>query len=76
MDDRDARRYEIRIATGIDPTWFRGLVDLEVRPAGDDTLLVGAFADQAALHGLLNRIRDLGWPLVSVRPLSEEEASQ
>ncbi len=44
--------------------WFDGLtITLE---EGDDTLLTGPVVDQAALHGVLKRIRDLGLPLVSV----------
>lgn len=44
--------------------WFEGLsITLE---ANGDTLLTGPVADQAALHGLLRKVRDLGMPLISV----------
>jgi hypothetical protein len=44
--------------------WFGGLtITLE---DNGDTLLTGPVADQAALHGLLKRVRDLGMPLISV----------
>ncbi len=61
--------YEIRIkgrlAGDIGAAWFDGM---EVRPAAnDETLLVGPVIDQAALYGLLARLRDLALPLVSVR---------
>jgi hypothetical protein len=47
--------------------WFGGLtITLE---EGGDTLLTGPVVDQAALHGLLRTIRDLGIPLVSVSPV-------
>jgi hypothetical protein len=48
-------------------TWFEGMT-VTVRGAGSDaeTMLSGYVVDQAALHGILNRIRDLGLPLVSV----------
>ena len=46
------------------PKWFEGLtITLE---ENGNTLLSGPVADQAALHGLLKKVRDLGMPLVSV----------
>lgn len=45
-------------------TWFDGLT-ITLKENGD-TLLSGPVADQAALHGLLKKVRDLGMPLVSV----------
>ena len=47
--------------------WFEGLtITLE---EGGDTLLTGPVVDQAALHGLLKKVRDLGMPLVSISPV-------
>jgi len=45
-----------------------------VREPGGETVLTGPVLDQAALHGILSRIRDLGVPLLSVRRLPEDEA--
>jgi hypothetical protein len=59
--------YQIRIKGHLDPQWtdwFEGLtMTLE---EGGDTLLTGPVVDQAALHGWLKKVRDLGMPLLSV----------
>jgi hypothetical protein len=61
------QRYEIRIEGHLDgrwTEWFEGLgITLE---ENGDTLLTGPVVDQAALHGLLKKVRDLGMPLISV----------
>ena len=62
--------YEIRIKGHLDAqwkTWFDGLI-ITLEENGD-TLLSGPVADQAALHGLLRKVRDLGMPLISVVPI-------
>lgn len=64
--------YEIRLAGRLDPrwsAWFDGLTP-SACPDGTTTLR-GPVADQAALHGLLARIRDLGIPLLAVTPLDD-----
>jgi hypothetical protein len=59
--------YQIRIKGHLDPRWsewFGGLtITLE---DNGDTLLSGPVVDQAALHGLLRKVRDLGMQLISV----------
>jgi hypothetical protein len=62
--------YEIRVRGHLDARWanrFEGLT-ITVEENGD-TFLTGVVIDQAALHGLLKKVRDLGLPLVSVRPV-------
>ena len=62
--------YQIRIEGHLGPQWtdwFEGLtITLE---DNGDTLLTGPVVDQAALHGLLKKVRDLGIPLISANPV-------
>jgi len=58
--------YQIRIEGHLGPRWSRWFEGLTITPEGDgETLLTGPVADQAALHGLLRKVRDLGIPLIS-----------
>ena len=67
--------YQIRLQGHLGPQWtdwFGGLtLTLEVN---GDTLLTGPVVDQAALHGLLRKVRDLGMPLLSVIRLKPSQA--
>jgi hypothetical protein len=64
--------YQIRIKGHLDhrwTDWFEGLTITQEE--GGETLLTGPVVDQAALHGLLRKVRDLGMPLLSVNPVGE-----
>ena len=59
--------YEIRLKGHLDDRWADRFEGLAITLEEDgNTLLTGLVIDQAALHGLLKKVRDLGMPLVSV----------
>jgi hypothetical protein len=61
------RRYEIRVEGHLDTRWAAWFDGLTLTQGSDGTTIIhGPVADQAALHGLLQKIRDLGLPLISV----------
>ena len=63
----DTAVYEIRVHGILDASWSVWLGGLEVRALdGGQTLLTGTVRDQAALHGILTKVRDLGLPLLGV----------
>ena len=64
--------YRVRVNGHLDDRWSDWLGGLAVQRQEDGTtLLVGSVVDQAALHGVIIRIRDLGLPLLSVRRVVE-----
>jgi hypothetical protein len=67
--------YQIRIKGHLSRQWREWFEGLTITLEEDgDTLLTGPVIDQAALHGLLKKVRDLGMPLVSVSPLEPGQA--
>jgi hypothetical protein len=73
-DRPEAGRYEIRLTGHLDAHWAAWFDGLTVGHADDGTTLIsGSIVDQAALHGVLQRVRDLGLPLVSVVRLEPDE---
>jgi hypothetical protein len=70
-DDHDEPGlYEIRIRGHLDARWADRFWSMTITLSENgETLLTGPVIDQAALHGLLRKVRDLGLPLVSVNPV-------
>ena len=74
--------YQIRLKEKLDQRWSAWLGGLSViHEANGETVLTGEVVDQAALHGLLSKVRDLQLTLISVSPLevrssSKEEAKE
>jgi hypothetical protein len=69
----DAQYYEIRLKGHLEARWVKWFDGLAItREENGNTLLSGLVADQAALHGLLKKIRDLGLPLVSVNSVDPD----
>jgi hypothetical protein len=74
--DRPAH-YEIRVHGVLDHHWSSWFDGLQVSSdAPGQTLITGPIVDQAALHGLLAKVRDLGLPLLSVRQFSPGHESE
>jgi hypothetical protein len=75
-DHHEPGLYEIRMRGHLEnrwADWFEGMS--LTREENGDTRLTGSVVDQAALHGLLKKVRDLGLPLVSVIQVDAKQAS-
>lgn len=65
-----AKVYEIRLKGHLELRWVKWFEGMAITlDDNGDTLLSGPVADQAALHGLLKKVRDVGLPLLSVNSI-------
>ena len=70
-------RYQIRISGHLGEQWTGWFEQMTLTQIKDgDSLITGPVIDQAALHGLLRKIRDLGLPLISVVRLQPEQSDE
>ena len=65
--------YKIKVKGRLKKQWSGWFDGMTIEYEGGETILTGPVADQAALHGLLIRVRDLGLPLVSVNRIETNQ---
>jgi hypothetical protein len=74
IDPNQTMIYQIRIKGQLDRKWIDWFGDVTITlEENSDTLLTCPVVDQAALHGLLKKVRDLGMPLLSVNRVEPEQ---
>jgi hypothetical protein len=64
--------YQIRIQGTLDSSWSDWFEGFSLRIEGDETVLRGTVIDQAALHGILAKLNDLGLPIICVERCEPE----
>jgi hypothetical protein len=69
-------RYQICLEAILDERWLRWFEGLDVTASADDQTIIRGEFDQSALHGLFNRIRDLGITIISVQRHSNGNGSR
>ena len=73
-DHHEARLYEIRLKGHLETRWAAWFDGLSLTQECDGTTVIrGSVIDQAALHGLLSKVRDLGLPLIAVTQLDSKQ---
>jgi hypothetical protein len=68
-------RYEIRVEGVLDDRWSEWFEGLRIENQGGETLLSGSLTDQPALHGILDKVLDLGLSIIAVRRIPPEESA-
>jgi len=71
-DPARSAHYEIRVEGVLDQGWTAWFEGLQIDSDHSQTIISGPVVDQAALHGLLSKVRDLGLVLISVRRLDPD----
>ena len=74
IDSNQPTIYQIKIKSHLSSDWTDWFEGLTITPEEDgDTLLTGPVIDQAALYGLIKKVRDLGMTLISLNPVKLNE---
>ena len=66
-------RYEVRVDGVLDGRWSEWFEGLHLQNRGGETILSGTLPDQSALHGLLEKVRDLGLSVITVCRIPHED---
>jgi hypothetical protein len=66
-------RYEVRVDGVLDGRWSQWFEGLRIDHQRGETILSGTLPDQPALHGILDKVRDLGLSIIAVRRLPPQE---
>jgi hypothetical protein len=66
-------RYEVRVDGVLDGRWSEWFQGLQIDNLGGETVLSGTLPDQPALHGILDKVRDLGLCIITVRRIPPQE---
>lgn len=69
-------RYEVRVEGVLDGRWSEWFEGLHLQNQSGETILSGTLPDQPALHGILDKVRDLGLTIITVRRLPPEQLGQ
>jgi hypothetical protein len=75
IDSSQPMIYQIKVKSHLSSDWTDWFDGLTITPEeGGDTLLTGPVIDQAALYGLIKKVRDLGMILISLNPVQPNDA--
>lgn len=69
-------RYEVRVEGVLDGRWSEWFEGLQLQNQSGETILSGTLPDQPALHGILDKVRDLGLTIITVRRLPPEQPGE
>ena len=75
-EQSDPAQYKIKVKGHLDENWVDWFKDMTFSYDKDQTVLAGEVKDQSALHGILNRIRDMNLVLISVKRVERKETKQ